>query len=169
MKRLPVIILLACLFSPLHAQTFRLLRPVPDTIQTNGSYLYGEPRLSNPSLSHTGIDISIRYDTVRSASDGSVWFVGYDPADSTGGYEPGGCGNYIFVRSVWGTQSLYLLYCHLTRPLVSQGDVIARGAPIGISGNTGYSTGPHLHFELRMGTASASGTRTAEVPQNPAQ
>jgi hypothetical protein len=146
-------------------QTFRLKRPVPDNIQTNGSYLYGEPRLSNSALAHTAIDISISYDTVRSASDGTVWFVGYDPGNPTGGYEPTGCGNYIFVQSSSGVGYLYLLYCHLSLPLVVNGQSVAKGTPLAVSGNTGNSTGPHLHFELRLGTPSASAVRTRRNPE----
>jgi murein DD-endopeptidase MepM/ murein hydrolase activator NlpD len=123
-------------------QTFRLARPVPDTIQTNGSYLYGEPRLGNSALAHTGIDIAIAYDTVRSASEVTVWFIGYDPNDPTGGYEPTGCGNYILVQSQWNGQPLYLLYCHLTRPLLALNEQVHAGTPVAISGTTGNSTGP---------------------------
>lgn len=146
-------------------QTFRLTRPVPDNVQTNGSYLYGEPRLSNPSLAHTAIDISIAYDTVRSASEGTVWFVAYDPGNPTGGYEPTGCGNYIFVQSPWGGGFLYLLYCHLSIPLASNGQAVTLGTPLAISGTTGNSTGPHLHFELRLGSASSSATRSRRNPE----
>jgi murein DD-endopeptidase MepM/ murein hydrolase activator NlpD len=157
--------LLLCMTLSVQAQTFRLRRPVPDNIQTNGSYLYGEPRLNNPGLAHTAIDISISYDTVRSASDGTVWFVGYDPGNPTGGYEPTGCGNYLFVQSPSGSVYLYLLYCHLSVPLVTNGQTVVRGTPIAVSGNTGNSTGPHLHFELRLGTPSSAGSKTRRNPE----
>lgn len=160
-------ILLTLLFgvSSLPAQTFRLSRPVPDNIQTNGSYLYGEPRLSNPSLAHTGIDISIQYDTVRAATDGVVSFVGYNPGDPTGGYEPGGGGNYVFVQTPWGGGYLFHIYMHLTRPLVNAGDNVTRAMPIAISGNTGNTTGPHLHFELRLGSSSSGASRNRRNPE----
>ena len=74
----------------LASQQFRITRPVKDKIQTNGSYLYGEPRYQNPSLAHLGIDISIVYDTIKSASNGVVYSIGYNPNDTIGGYEPGG-------------------------------------------------------------------------------
>jgi murein DD-endopeptidase MepM/ murein hydrolase activator NlpD len=109
--------------------------------------------------------MSIAYDTVRSASDGTVWFVGYNPSDPTGGYEPTGCGNYIFVQTTWGGVQLYPLYCHLSRPLVAAGQQVVKGTPLAISGNTGNSTGPHLHFELRLGTASASTSRNRRNPE----
>jgi len=147
------------------SQQFRLMRPVPDNIQTNGSYLFGEPNFQNPSLAHHGIDISIAYDTVRSASDGIVYAVGYNPNDPVGGYEPGGAGNYIIIKSMWNIKVIYLNYFHLTKPLKSNGDSIFVNMPIAISGNTGNSTGPHLHFEIREGTQSPSGLRTRRNPE----
>ncbi len=151
LKLLPLLILFAI---PLNAQTFRFQRPVKDNIQTNGSYLYGEPRYGNSSLAHLGIDIAARYDTVFAAETGVVTFVGYNPNDTVGGYEPGGAGNYITQRSLWNGKTVYMLYMHLQKPLVTSGANISRGQPIAISGNTGNSTGPHLHFELRMNTAT---------------
>jgi len=130
----------------MNAQSFRLARPVPDNIQTNGSYLYGEPNINNAAYAHTGIDISIKYDTVRSASAGVVTFVGYDPANLTGGYEPTGAGNYIYVKSIWNNKDLHLLYGHLLKPIVNVNDTVTTQQPLAISGTTGNSTGPHLHF-----------------------
>ena len=163
--RLLSFILAVGVIHPAICQSFRLTRPVPDSIQTNGSYLYGEPRLNNNALAHTGIDIAIAFDTVRSASEGKVWFIGYDPNDPTGGYEPTGCGNYIFIQSTWNSQPLFLLYCHLTRPLVALNDQVQVGTPLAISGTTGNSTGPHLHFELRLGSAASSTSRNRRNPE----
>lgn len=157
MNRLFLVLLFAS--SVINAQTFRLARPVPDDIQTNGSYLYGEPNINNSSLAHTGIDISIKYDTVRSASVGVVSFVGYDSTNAVGGYEPTGAGNYIYVQSKWNNKDLYVLYGHLLRPIISVNDSVKIHQPLAISGTTGNSTGPHLHFELRLGTRSTSALR----------
>lgn len=149
----------------LTAQQFRLTRPVKDNIQTNGSYLYGEPRYQNPTLAHLGIDISISYDTIQSASNGVVYTVGYNPNDTIGGYEPGGAGNYIIIKSKWNSKDIYLNYFHLKKPLKNNGDSVFVNMPIGISGNTGNSTGPHLHFEIRQGTQSYSAPRTRRNPE----
>jgi len=159
------ILLITGLTTLQYAQQFRLTRPVPDNIQTNGSYLFGEPNFQNPSLAHRGIDISIAYDTIRSASDGMVYFVGYNPSDPVGGYEPGGAGNYIIIRSKWNNKDIYLNYFHLTKPLKNNGDSVFIKMPIAISGNTGNSTGPHLHFEIRQGTQSPSVSRTRRNPE----
>ncbi|GAB1350486.1 hypothetical protein MASR1M107_27010 [Ignavibacteriales bacterium] len=136
------------------AQSFRFKRPVKDNIQTNGSYLYGEPRYGNAALAHLGIDIAARYDTVFAAADGVITFVGYNPNDTVGGYEPGGGGNYITQRATWDGKNVYMLYMHLQKPLIASGASVLQGSPIAISGNTGNSTGPHLHFEIRMNTAT---------------
>lgn len=149
------------------AQVFRIDRPVPDNIQTNGSYLYGEGSISNPGNAHNGIDILVRWDTVYSATDGIVSFVGYNPNDTGqfGGYEPNGAGNYIFIKSNWNNSDYYLLYGHLTQPYTFLGQTISKGQPIALSGNTGYSTGAHLHFEIRKGTQSSGfrNKRNAEL------
>ncbi len=163
--RLFCALVLLCSILPVEGQQFRLLRPVPDSIQTNGSYLFGEPHISNPSISHRGIDMLVRYDTVYSASAGRVSFVGYNPHDTTGGYEPSGCGNYIMIESTWDGSDIFLLYCHFTKPLVGIFQEVEAGQPIGISGNTGFSTGPHLHFEIRMHTPDFSAVRSRRNPE----
>jgi murein DD-endopeptidase MepM/ murein hydrolase activator NlpD len=58
----------------------------------------------------------------------------------------GGYGNYIVIAHPNGTQTLY---AHLSRNVVSVGERVEKGAHIGNIGNTGKSTGPHLHFEIR--------------------
>jgi hypothetical protein len=146
-------------------QTFRIHRPVKDNIQANGSYLYGEPNIKDPNYAHLGLDYSISYDTVFSATDGLVYFVGYNPNDTIGGYEPNGGGNYVIIQSQLNGKQFYFLYMHLKRPLVAQNQSVLRGQPIAISGNTGYSTGPHLHFEIRAGSPSYSSPRSRRNPE----
>ena len=58
----------------------------------------------------------------------------------------GGYGNYIVIQHANGTQTLY---GHLLSIVVTQGDHVTQGQTIGYLGNTGRSTGPHLHFEVR--------------------
>lgn len=160
---LVVIFIISC--DNFYSQTFRMKRPVKDHIQANGSYLYGEPNISNSSYAHLGIDYLIRYDTVYSASDGVVYFVGYNPNDTINGYEPGGAGNYLVIQSIWNNKNLFLFYMHLQRPLITQGQQVIKGQPIAISGNTGNSTGPHLHFELRLGSVNYNSLRSRRNPE----
>ena len=63
------------------------------------------------------------------------------------GSGPYGYGNYVVLQHTGG---LTTLYGHLNRPLVKVGDQVSQGQPIGLEGSTGNSTGPHLHFELRI-------------------
>ncbi len=166
MKKFLLIIILSSIYN-IQAQEFRLLRPVPDDIQTNGSYLYGEPSVHGGISAHNGIDILVRYDTVYAAEDGLITFVGYIPGDSTAytGYEPNGAGNYLFLRINWNNNYYYILYGHLTRPFVTSNQTVVKGQPIALSGNTGYSTGPHLHFEIRKNSqfSSTGNKRNAEL------
>ena len=65
--------------------------------------------------------------------------------------DPNGYGNYVLIRHNNSTETVY---AHLSKFIVKQGDYVKCGQPIALSGNTGRSTGPHLHFEIRyMGYA----------------
>lgn len=92
---------------------------------------------------HKGIDIGLKMnDTVRAAFDGKVRIVNY---------EGKGYGNYVVIRHPNGLETVY---GHLNRQLVKPDQVVKAGEAIGLGGNTGRSTGPHLHFETRyMGYA----------------
>lgn len=90
---------------------------------------------------HTGIDYLANVGTpVWAAADGQV-----TTADSIGWN--GGWGKTIVIHH---SESHTTRYAHLHRIIVSEGQVVKRGDVIGYSGNTGRSTGPHLHFELRV-------------------
>lgn len=147
------------------AQSFRILRPVKNTIQVNGSYLYGEPHISNPQNAHKGVDILVRWDTVYAYGDATVYTVAYNPNDTVGGYEPNGGGNYIVLRSTWQGRLIYVYYMHLKYPLVTSGSTVTAGQAVAISGNTGYSTGAHLHFEIREGSPSSGTSGSRRNPE----
>ncbi|MCI2081671.1 MAG: peptidoglycan DD-metalloendopeptidase family protein [Bacteroidales bacterium] len=105
-----------------------------DSIKINSTYKYRHGR------PHRGIDLKLnRGDTVRAAFDGVVRIAEY--SRETGGY-----GNLIVIRHCNGLETYY---AHLSRHLVSSGEIVKAGEPIGIGGSTGRSTGPHLHFETR--------------------
>ncbi len=87
---------------------------------------------------HEGIDISLAEGTpLRAAKAGNVVIAAY-----TGGY-----GNYTCIDHGGGLSSCY---AHQSSYAVSPGDSVSQGEVIGYSGNTGSSTGPHLHFEIRV-------------------
>lgn len=88
---------------------------------------------------HKGIDVKVYIgDTIVSAFDGKVRIVNY---------EAKGYGNYVVVRHNNGLETIY---GHLSKHLCKVGDIVRAGQPIGLGGNTGRSTGSHLHFETRI-------------------
>jgi murein DD-endopeptidase MepM/ murein hydrolase activator NlpD len=96
---------------------------------------FGEAR---PGHTHAGIDIAVPEGTpIRAADSGRVALMGW-----VGGY-----GNYTCIQH---TGSLSTCYAHQSRFATSNGANVSQGQVIGYSGNTGNSTGPHLHFEVRI-------------------
>lgn len=62
-------------------------------------------------------------------------------------------GNYVCIK---GTDGLYYYYCHMQSRAVTAGQTVKAGDKLGVMGNTGYSFGAHLHFEVREGSKSIS-------------
>ncbi len=88
---------------------------------------------------HKGLDIKVYIgDTIRAAFSGKVRIVRY---------EARGYGNYIVIRHGNGLETIY---GHLSKQLVSENQEVRAGDVIGLGGNTGRSTGSHLHFETRL-------------------
>ena len=85
---------------------------------------------------HTGIDIGVAYKTVRASLSGTVSYAGWIK----------GYGKIVIIKHKKGYSSRY---AHLSSFKVAQGTKVRRGQAIGKSGNTGITTGPHLHFEVR--------------------
>ncbi|MBQ7421581.1 MAG: peptidoglycan DD-metalloendopeptidase family protein [Prevotella sp.] len=88
---------------------------------------------------HKGLDIKVYIgDTIRAAFSGKVRVVRY---------EGNGYGNYVVIRHNNGLETVY---GHMSRQLVRENQQVRAGQPIGLGGNTGRSTGSHLHFETRL-------------------
>lgn len=88
---------------------------------------------------HRGIDLKVQVgDTIRAAFDGKV---------RIRNFERRGYGNYLVVRHPNGLETVY---GHLSKALVNVNDIVRAGDPIALGGNTGRSTGSHLHFETRF-------------------
>ena len=82
------------------------------------------------------------------ASDGRSDDTGIDVFQNTVVY-----GNVVFIQHEFGYdgQPVYTLYAHLLASLVTEGDYVEAGDPIGLVGSTGQVTGSHVHFEVRIG------------------
>jgi LysM repeat protein len=105
-----------------------LSHPAPGTIKTQGLHGYNAVDFA------AGVGTSI-----RAAAGGEVI------VSKNSGWN-GGYGQYIVIKHSNGAQTLY---AHLSRNDVVVGDYVSQGELIGAMGNTGRSTGPHLHFEVR--------------------
>ena len=101
--------------------------------------IYGKiPYDGVPLKGHNGLDFGTPMQTPLLACDaGTVLRVDY---------EHGGFGHFVLLQHAWGES----LYAHLERVDVAHGATVVRGHPIGLSGNSGFSSGPHLHFGIRI-------------------
>lgn len=99
----------------------------------------------NTRQHHDGIDLDVPEGTVvRASAGGEVYYYGEQP----------GYGNLLIIEHA---DKWYSMYGHLSSSLVYVGQYVEAGQRVAMSGNTGVSSGPHLHFELRRG----------EVPVDP--
>ena len=105
----------------------------PTTRREISGWTFHDP--GNPG--HIGLDIAARmWDPIVAIADGTVVF-----AEWGGGY-----GNLVIVEHAGGWSSYY---AHLDKYAVKAGQEVRQGELLGGAGTTGYSTGPHLHFEIR--------------------
>jgi murein DD-endopeptidase MepM/ murein hydrolase activator NlpD len=87
---------------------------------------------------HGGMDIGVREGTaVKAVKDGTVVHTGYNPD---------GFGNNVIIQHDDGYQTVY---AHLSSKSMQKGDKVTAGQLVGLSGNTGFSSGPHLHFQVQ--------------------
>lgn len=91
---------------------------------------------------HKGIDIGVAYQPVYAAASGIAY----------NAYNPGGYGTYVML---FHGNGYVTLYGHLSTSKVADGQTVSKGQVIAISGNSGGSTGPHLHFEIRRAESAA--------------
>lgn len=114
---------------------YSFIKPVDGSISSK--FGNRNPTSENVPKYHTGIDLAVNTGTeVKAAIDGKVVFV-----SSEGDY-----GKHIKVQT---GDDIITLYAHCSEIKVNEGDEITNGQIIALSGNTGNTTGPHLHFEIR--------------------
>jgi murein DD-endopeptidase MepM/ murein hydrolase activator NlpD len=96
-------------------------------------------RSVNDARAHTGLDIAVRANSyIRAAGGGTVRVAGVDEV----------YGQYVVIHHGSDLESVY---GHASKLFVTAGDRVRRGEVIGLTGSTGRSTAPHLHFEIRRG------------------
>ena len=105
-------------------------------IKVNSPYGYRKDPFTGKRKFHNGIDLHARNAKVYAMLQGKVVAVGQDRVS----------GKYVTLQHGNFTVS----YCHLSRITVSQGQVVRAGEDVGITGNTGRSTGEHLHITIRQ-------------------
>jgi murein DD-endopeptidase MepM/ murein hydrolase activator NlpD len=107
---------------------------------TNG-FGFSKHPFTGGAYVHMGIDIAWAYGTpIVATANGKVLKVDFDPM---------GLGQYVVIRHDFG---FHTRYGHLDRSVVQKGQEVRRGQVIGYMGNSGLSTGPHLHYEVGIGT-----------------
>ncbi|MCL2519998.1 MAG: M23 family metallopeptidase [Spirochaetaceae bacterium] len=126
-----------------------LLSEMPTRWPLGGGYTGFISQLFGPSRDpftggfqfHTGIDIALGFGVpIVAAANGTV---------VRREFNAGGYGLYVTIRHSYGFSTLY---AHMQRYNVDVGDVVRQGDVIGLMGSTGRSTGPHVHFEVMIGT-----------------
>ena len=115
--------------------TAKIVAPVNSTRYTS-KFGYRINPITNVNAFHTGLDIAAPIGTkIRAAYNGTVLKTGEDSHS----------GKYIFLNHADGLETFY---CHCSEILAKDGAKIRQGETIALVGSTGWSTGPHLHFEI---------------------
>jgi murein DD-endopeptidase MepM/ murein hydrolase activator NlpD len=120
-------------------------------------YPYGSdgPEEQNPYRIHHGIDMPNPVgETVRAAGTGTVIWASDGLTVNDGVFQNSySYGNVVVIQHDFSYrgQQLYTLYAHLSQVLVQNGDYVQTGEAIGLVGQSGRVSGPHVHFEVRMG------------------
>ena len=112
--------------------------PAPSYIAITSEFGWRSDPFTGYKAYHNGVDMAAAKGTpIVAAYDGIVVDAGYN----------GSMGNYVIMDHGTG---LYTIYMHASKLYVSADDVVAGGETIAAVGSTGRSTGPHLHFSVRL-------------------
>lgn len=138
--------------SPFESNKYRLTSP------------FGQRVLNGSADYHNGVDlVGVGSTSVCSVCDGTVLVsqIITDKSNLTWQW-----GNYVAVQAGDGTVHYY---CHLASRAVKKGDKVKKGQRIGIMGNTGYSFGAHLHFEVRRNNKAINAAEYLGIPNKAGQ
>lgn len=112
------------------------IQPLPGELEVTSAFGYRQNPFSNQRQLHTGIDLKARKGTpVVTTSDGTVKSAFFESRR----------GNHIIIEH---DESYNTLYAHLSEMKVKPGDQVKKGDIIGLVGSSGFSTAPHLHYEV---------------------
>ena len=128
------------------------------------SYRYGGVFFQN--VVHTGIDIPAEKDSpILAAAPGTVIWAGWGLFSNWSANKDDPYGIAVAIRHDFGYQNqpLYTIYAHMDKVIVTRGQRVQTGDVLGLVGDTGHTTGPHLHFEVRLGENSYYTTRNPEL------
>jgi murein DD-endopeptidase MepM/ murein hydrolase activator NlpD len=135
----------------LHTNTIPSLWPVQGRLM--GGFGERQDPFSGEGAYHTGVDISAAQGTpAHATADGRIQFAGF--------YY--GYGRLVIVNH---GNKYETYYAHLSHLSVVEGQEIRRGEQVGLVGSSGRSTGPHLHYEVRLGSAPLNPYRFLNKPQ----
>ncbi len=120
-----------------HDVAITFTNPCPDYIRISGRYGEQTDPAAGEVMTHTGVDIAADEGAdILAAADGEVFMTGFDTVN----------GNYVVLWHVQSGQMTY--YAHCKTVDVEEGQQVAQGEKIATVGQTGMSTGPHLHFAI---------------------
>ena len=136
------------------ARMLSLTWPVEGDWRVSSGYGYRTHPVLGTKKLHNGVDVAVPEGTgVLAAQDATVAVAGEDAIN----------GKYLVLDHGYGVKTSY---CHLSQLHVEDDDAVDKGMEIGLSGNTGRSTGPHLHFVLRIGKDTVDPERFRPVDQS---
>ncbi len=134
------------------------------------TYGYGDVFFEN--VVHTGIDIPGDIGTpILAAGDGKVIYAGLGIYRGGDDVHDDPYGKAVVIEHSFGYKGepLFTLYAHMDEILVEEGQVVTAGYQIGSMGKTGKTTGPHLHFEVRVGKNEYFSSRNPDLWISPPQ
>lgn len=126
----------------------KVYRPVAGQFPISSKYGFRvDPVNKTEGVFHYGTDFAVPEGTpIVAAATGKIFKAGWqDEADHNKGF-----GQRVWQEAKIDGKTVSLFYAHLSRLEVGVGDEITAGTRVGLSGNTGKSSGPHLHFEVRV-------------------
>ncbi len=128
--------------------TTTFIKPIEGTISSK--YGQREPTTATVPKNHTGVDIAANMGTkIKSATSGEVVIAS----------EEGDYGKHLKIQ----IGDVSIIYAHCNNLYVKQGDQISQGQEIAEVGTTGNSTGPHLHFEIRISERTIDPQKILEI------